>query len=66
MTIFEAINGMQEPYKSKALVNMRSWHRNTEVDNLSNALRCAFDWTASPEGIQYWNDYYYTLKQLDL
>lgn len=66
MKLSEAVEAMQEPFKSKALHNMRKYHDNFEVNNISVAIRCAFLWEESPEGFDYWNDYYHTIKNLSL
>lgn len=66
MIIIEALEAMQEPYRSKAIKNMRSWHMNVYTPNLSTALRNSFDWNESPEGYEYWNDYHNRLRILNL
>jgi hypothetical protein len=55
-TIKEWLEELPEPYRSEALENSEdwSWDNKQEVKSLATALDCAFIWSLSPQGQDYW------------
>lgn len=57
---------LPEPHRSMALANLQphDWKRSElePVTKLSWALLGAFGWDTSPQGHQYWNEVYATVK----
>jgi hypothetical protein len=68
VNIYSWLTTLKEPYKSKAIRNTnnqstRELSKIFTVQTLPEALIGAFDFTTTPEGIQYWWDFYQsTLK----
>jgi hypothetical protein len=72
MKIIEGIQMLEEPYKSQALAiigeNPPAFeHPNKEeedqVNAPSEALALAICWHDSPQGDEYWRDFYFSLKE---
>jgi len=66
-TIYEHLNTLNEPYKSKAITNylkrfyvssiddVPEFHRTFLTGSVSDVLNNAFVWSVSPEGFDYWS-----------
>ncbi len=62
-TIREHLNDLPEPYRTEALANNKnqsSWDKVKE-DDISEALLGAFNWLDTPQGYDYWSNFYETL-----
>ena len=64
MTIREHLEDFPEPYKTQALKNTKKiiLKDKMSVQNRELALSMAFVWEDSPEGLEYWSDFYYKLE----
>jgi hypothetical protein len=62
MTILEALNALQEPYRTQAIENTPELFKgpkptyNNQVESISYAVANAFLWHESPQGHQYWEN----------
>ena len=58
-TVMEWLHELPEgEQKEKALKNA-NYNLQEEVVSVHSALMAAFDWEDTPEGVNYWVDYYY-------
>lgn len=55
-TIREHLEELQEPARSRALVNMWWEDADTKYQEQKKALYQAFNWSKSPEGYKYWKE----------
>jgi len=62
-TIKQWLETLPEPYRSQALENWDGESR--KVKSSSAAIGSAFKWWKSPEGIKYWENFYYLLSKQD-
>lgn len=63
-TIREHLNDLPEPYRTEALENAKNSKPNTEdaiVESKIEAIESAFIFIATPQGINYWNNFCDTL-----
>ena len=63
-TIEQHLQDLPEPYRSQALKNMWWEDKDNKYELQSEALYQAFNWSKSPEGFKYWNDFYYGKKTI--
>lgn len=71
--ILDWLNELKEPYKSKAIANYntpkaKAWRRRYGYKTAvlkSGAVHGAFYWAGTPEGYDYWCNYYYLLLEQD-
>ena len=64
MTVSEWLNTIKDPaMRLKAIVNMYPEQQDIEEDTLPEALASAFDWSVSPEGLDFWADYQAELSE---
>ena len=61
-TIREWLEELPEPYRTQAINNTSESVLMVEEESLSEAVTGAFSWWDSPEGLEYWSDFYDTLK----
>jgi hypothetical protein len=62
-TIKEYLETLPEPYRSQALKNTYKIHLDEAgKDSVGHALKSAFFWESSPEGHDYWENFYHSLK----
>jgi YHS domain-containing protein len=64
--IVDFIDELPEPYRSKALHNVQTMAGaapNTEAENHHSAISRAFIWGLSPEGQEYWEDFFNSLRK---
>jgi hypothetical protein len=63
-TIEDYLKTLPEPYKSKAFYSAvkAGTDIKVEIENIQRAVRGSFIWGESPEGQNYWEDFYNTLK----
>lgn len=66
MTILECLRAMQYPYSYNAIRNTPDWAYTHTCSSISSALKKSFLWDKTPEGFEYWSDYYNKLKKLHL
>jgi len=65
-TIREHLNDLPEPYRTEALDNFENplpeWvNVPKEVEDVKRALNEGFSWASSPQGFEYWNEFYNSL-----
>lgn len=65
LTVYEAINAMAEPFRTKALKNVNI-SLDQRYEKISDALIRAFMWGGTPEGHEFWNEYHATLNNMGL
>lgn len=58
-TIKQWLEELPEPYRTQALENLKS----DKYDSIEKALLNAFDWWNSPEGWNYWSEFYMELDK---
>lgn len=51
-TVKDFLEKLDEPYRSQALANCKT--PNVEVENLFEAVGCAFLWSSTEQGQEYW------------
>lgn len=61
-TIREWFEQCDEPWAKVALMQTEANSMDVERESLSLALRMAFHWASSPEGLDYWVDIYEDLQ----
>ena len=61
-TIKEHFELFPEPYRIQALENTNKRSLRDNVECISTALGSAFFWDDSPQGWDYWNDFYNKLE----
>jgi hypothetical protein len=59
MTVKDWLNTLEESYRSEALANMDEETSSHPVISLHDALGTAFIWDKTPQGHEYWADFYY-------
>lgn len=57
-TIREWLSELPEPERTQALENMMNDLGCVEMPSMSGAIKTAFRWAMSPEGMNYWNEIY--------
>lgn len=60
-TIREWLEELPMPYRTQAIENTSELVLKVEKAYLSESLLCSFYWRNSPQGLDYWSDFYDTL-----
>lgn len=61
-TIKEWLESLPEPHRTQALANA-SDSLTTTTPSLTSAIAGGFAWAYSPEGYEYWDDFFHTIDQ---
>lgn len=57
LTIKDWLLRLPSPYKERALLNLLPSEADKPIRSLKWAIASAFNWSETPEGGQYWNDF---------
>ena len=59
------LNKLNNPYKQQAITNLNTSVKEIKVNNICDALSLAFSWKHSKEGLEYWNEVYERLENIE-
>lgn len=62
-TIEQWLNELPEPYRSQALENTPKYMLTNQYVSMVSVLMHAFPWKFSPQGLEYWQEYFNTLPR---